>query len=246
MTKVMNAKFAGTCKKCNQPIRPVSADYAGDLIRWFGAGQGVEHMTCPAVQLPAMVQPTAPVVPVLPAAQNVVNFLNKAKTAGLKFPKVRFIAPDGKSEMRLYVAGDRSRFPGTVQVKIGYDWIGRINLDGTATSGIVKFPELVKTLNTITENPAVAAKAYGALCGRCSFCNLKLTDDGSVEVGYGPICASHYGLPHIAKGTKKLTTTVPQRNAGETPAPKVAEVVDGIRVIDTDDDTNLTMAVSAA
>lgn len=34
---------------------------------------------------------------------------------------------------------------------------------------------------------------------------LPLTDAGSVEVGYGPVCASHWGLPHSPKGTPALS-----------------------------------------
>ncbi len=47
---------------------------------------------------------------------------------------------------------------------------------------------------------------------RCSFCNKSLTVDGpggSVDVGYGPACALHYGLPHKALSGRKLTTHVP-------------------------------------
>lgn len=34
------------------------------------------------------------------------------------------------------------------------------------------------------------------LTGHCSFCQRELTDAGSLEVGYGPICADRWGLPH--------------------------------------------------
>ena len=56
----------------------------------------------------------------------------------------------------------------------------------------------------VAADPAAAAKAYGALMGRCSFCDTAITDEGSVEVGYGPVCAKRFGLPHTPKGTKVL------------------------------------------
>lgn len=197
----MIARFGGRCNKnCGTFIN------VGDTILW-GRGQGAEHVICPE-PIPAA---PAPVMPVIAGAQEIVNFLKRPVSTGkLKFPKVRFLAPDGCSEMRLSMATAISKFPGTVQVKVGMQWIGRINADGSITSGIKNFPNLLGTLTTIAEAPALAAKAYGALMGRCSFCNLQLTDDGSVEVGYGPICAKHYGLPHTAKGVRHiLTTTVP-------------------------------------
>lgn len=63
---------------------------------------------------------------------------------------------------------------------------------------------VLEALNTIAADPAAAAKAYGALMGRCSYCDKALTDEGSVEVGYGPVCAAKYGLPHHPKGTRVL------------------------------------------
>lgn len=41
---------------------------------------------------------------------------------------------------------------------------------------------------------------------RCSFCGLALTDEGSVEVGYGPVCAKRWGLPHQPHGVRVLTS----------------------------------------
>lgn len=39
------------------------------------------------------------------------------------------------------------------------------------------------------------AKAFGALYGKCVYCHRKLTDDRSIEVGYGKDCAGQRGLP---------------------------------------------------
>ncbi len=39
------------------------------------------------------------------------------------------------------------------------------------------------------------AAKWGHRHGRCVFCSLPLTDARSVDVGYGPICAGHHGLP---------------------------------------------------
>jgi hypothetical protein len=44
-------------------------------------------------------------------------------------------------------------------------------------------------------NPAAAAAEYGRETGYCSFCSRELTDERSVGVGYGPICADKFSLP---------------------------------------------------
>lgn len=42
---------------------------------------------------------------------------------------------------------------------------------------------------------AEQAAAFGALYGKCVYCHRKLTDDRSIEVGYGRDCAEQRGLP---------------------------------------------------
>lgn len=207
----ITAKFAGRCTKCFQPIA------VGDVIEWTRGVKGASHPTCPVVVLTPK--------PVVVAEQStIVAFLSRA-SRWLKAPKVRFLAPNG-GELRLSLAGSTSKYPGSIQVKVNGNWVGRINPDGTS-SGYNLTPELIATINAIATNPAEAAKAYGALMGRCSFCNLQLTDAGSVEVGYGPICADHYGLPHTAKGTPHVKTVgvvAPEPLITATPVPRFKTV----------------------
>lgn len=40
------------------------------------------------------------------------------------------------------------------------------------------------------------AALHGKMTGKCCFCNSPLIDQKSTDVGYGPVCAKHYGLPH--------------------------------------------------
>jgi hypothetical protein len=39
------------------------------------------------------------------------------------------------------------------------------------------------------------ASEYGHATGVCMFCARDLTDERSIEVGYGPVCAGHHDLP---------------------------------------------------
>ncbi len=212
----ISAKFAGYCTKCNGAIA------VGTPVSWVKGVKGVSHLTgaCPAKTF-TTVAPVVPAVNAAPVAKVdgalIVGFLLGAKARGLRFPKLRFLAPDGKSELRLSLAGSTSKYPGSVQVKVSENWVGRINADGSVTYGITNTAGLLATLTSVALNPAAAASAYGHLCGRCAACNLPLTDEGSVEVGYGPICAAHYGWPHKAKGTPavKAVGAVPVLTAAE-------------------------------
>ena len=51
------------------------------------------------------------------------------------------------------------------------------------------------TLDGLEENPQAFTAENGKESGQCCFCSLPLTDERSVKVGYGKICAGHYGLP---------------------------------------------------
>jgi hypothetical protein len=231
----ISAKFAGTCTACGQPIA------VGDSIEWQRGVKGSRHTACPAktfktiapVVLGVNQTPAAPAVTLGHAgAALIVKLLSDAK-AHLKFPKALFLAPDGKSELRLSLAGTGSKYPGAVQVKVAGNWLGRIAPDGTVTYGIANDKALLATLTTIAGNPAAAAAAYGKFSGHCSFCGKKLTDDrtgSSIEVGYGPVCAKHYGLPHHPTGAAKVlapvTPVAPASTDDVTVAVKVFGVTD--------------------
>lgn len=117
---------------------------------------------------------------------------------GLKQPKV-FIDTD-KGKLALKVAGHQARVPGVVNILVDDAWIGRVHLDGTlfiSRSGrdIVKQDWLIEQIDTFLEDPEAAARAYGKATNSCCFCAEPLSDERSIEAGYGPICAKRYGLP---------------------------------------------------
>lgn len=51
-------------------------------------------------------------------------------------------------------------------------------------------------------DPKAVARAAAGIIGACSFCGQQLTDPVSKMVGYGPICAGHYHLPHGKEALK--------------------------------------------
>jgi hypothetical protein len=50
-------------------------------------------------------------------------------------------------------------------------------------------------LVALAADPAGVASKFGKLHGKCCFCHKSLSDPASTAVGYGKVCASHYGLP---------------------------------------------------
>jgi len=56
-------------------------------------------------------------------------------------------------------------------------------------------PGAMKRLTAGQKVTAEQAAKFGRLWGSCVFCSRMLTDERSVAVGYGPVCAEHNGLP---------------------------------------------------
>jgi hypothetical protein len=69
-----------------------------------------------------------------------------------------------------------------------------VDNNDVATLGDI-FEDFKKSLYFLNDCPQEAAKSYGRLTGRCCFCQLPLTRSESIAAGYGPVCATSYGLP---------------------------------------------------
>lgn len=205
---IITSRFAGVCKKCNGRIA------IGQTINWE-RGEGSTHAVAAEC---GRVAPVA--VPVTANAAPIANFFRAAyqraqthaaaqaaktgkRLVAVKQPNVRFLGPN-HAELRLTLAKETSKNPGAVFVYLADDYLGSIAVDNTVRGLLASRTDVLTLLTTIALAPAEAAKAYGALTCHCSFCNLRLTDEGSVEVGYGPKCAENFGLPHTPKGTPSL------------------------------------------
>lgn len=131
----------------------------------------------------------------------ILSLFDTAKSR-LKRPSV--ILDAGDTEIRLSVAGETSRFPGSINVTDtdpNFDtrkWFGRITLDGKfeTSSRVIVPAECEKTLLAFAADPIGVAAAYGRKTGYCCMCNRKLKDKRSTELGYGPVCAENYGLQY--------------------------------------------------
>jgi len=130
----------------------------------------------------------------------------------LKYPKINLLLNDDTEHpvpLKLYISGARSKYPDTINLVANQnDWYGRVFQDGTwhhprriNESVMVKIKDLMAKL---AEDPATVAVEHGRLTGNCCFCNRKLTDkDHSVKVGFGPVCADHWGLKDFWKMAAK-------------------------------------------
>jgi hypothetical protein len=129
----------------------------------------------------------------------VYSLFAKAKQA-LKFPKLRLSVKG--MPLVLSVAGDKSAKPGVINVTDGgpfgnNKWYGRIAPDGSWELPMKEYPEIGEVaalLKQVGEDPHQAAANYGKLTGYCCFCQRALSDEKSVAVGYGPVCAEKWGL----------------------------------------------------
>lgn len=55
--------------------------------------------------------------------------------------------------------------------------------------------DVANTIQDFSLDPVQAGKAHAGLLGCCVYCGHRLSDEESKRRGYGPTCASNYGLP---------------------------------------------------
>ncbi len=124
----------------------------------------------------------------------------------LRSPAVRFALSTTARGLRLQMAAPGSHHAGQL-VAMGNNTglrrvYGRMNAQGEyrARVGATQVEQDIhaETLGVIIQfaaDPAGYSAAHGRQTGQCCYCGRGLTDARSVAVGYGPICADHFGLP---------------------------------------------------
>ncbi|UCG53589.1 MAG: hypothetical protein JSW58_08525 [Candidatus Latescibacterota bacterium] len=169
--------------------------FGADLVRKSAEhGLSVDQMTWVHILVVEAEEPKRTV-----KLEAIVRVLQRARDNGLKHPKVRLSWGNGEP-LALSLAGERSRYPGTVNVTDGGSygnnrWFGRIELDGDYSPRRGVPAEVVEALEKFNAAPAETGSLHGRLTGRCCFCGRDLETKESVGVGYGPVCADRYGLP---------------------------------------------------
>lgn len=127
----------------------------------------------------------------------------------LKFPGVVLKVHDTDYTIRVRRAGEQSSAPGTLNVTDNVlttrstrfrnirqpKWYGRVHRNGEFEMAHDTPTIIASRLSELAADPVRVASEHGRLTGRCCFCNKLLEDERSTAVGYGRICAGHYGLP---------------------------------------------------
>lgn len=92
----------------------------------------------------------------------------------------------------------------------GRTYYGAILPDGTFNASREITEEVEQTLREFGTDPLAIARAHGLATGSCCFCNRRLTDARSVAMGYGPICAEHFGLEWGAQRASSVVELDPE------------------------------------
>lgn len=136
----------------------------------------------------------------------IIDRFDKAAES-LRYPKLYIADPDSGQRFRLHQAGPASNAPGAVTITSanGQRYHGRIMRDGALRlardTDEQTVTALCRTLHEFVQNPAQAARIYGHQFNHCCFCGRELVETSSVTLGYGPVCAERWGLPHGQLGT---------------------------------------------
>lgn len=123
----------------------------------------------------------------------IVQLMRAAMEHGLRFPKIRL--QRGEWKIRIYPASRNGTHAGNFYVKANRLYCGRIdNVSGRFLASRDCPLDVIEALREFNADPRRVATAYGHATSNCCFCGRPLTDARSVAMGYGPICAEHYGL----------------------------------------------------
>ena len=132
---------------------------------------------------------------------------------------------------RVNVAGQRASVPGSITVTAAERgtngrraWYGRVLRNGTYEPSNSAPDNVAPALRRFAADPAGVAAEYGRLHGRCCFCNRALDDERSTALGYGPVCADNYGLPHGTVAARNAGTSLIDLAAALSPEAQAARI----------------------
>ena len=150
--------------------------------------------------------------------KKIVDMMEIAFQAGREVPSI-VVEKEG-TRVKLYRQTSRSKAPGAISLNDGGPkgadvWYGSIALDGTFRPTRACPPSVKATVAEFAADPGAYAAAYGKGTSRCCFCATEITTDESKAVGYGPVCASNYGLPWGSKAPTHCAN--PICDTGEKP-----------------------------
>lgn len=106
----------------------------------------------------------------------------------LRYPAINIVSKDGR-RIRIYRATN-----GYIAIKVDGEYVGKL-VSADAQITLYSEKELLPEIDTLMSNPISESALQGREYGRCCFCKRALDNEGSIQHGYGPICAEKWGLP---------------------------------------------------
>ena len=116
--------------------------------------------------------------------------------AEIKRPKITL--KNNNNKIVISLAPDTGKNVGHLYIKVNDNYMGKVSPEGKFYPVFSCDKETQDYLKEFSENPEIVAAKYGHETGNCCFCARLLTDQRSVKVGYGPICAQRFNLAHEA------------------------------------------------
>lgn len=179
------------------PVAPmvIPAEVESGTLYWIRDGKVVAKPAPVAapVEAPKAEPNTVPVGDF----HKVVGMFESAHSHQLKKPKISMKAHGFTLNLSPYKGG--------VKVTHGANfgtWCGTVDADGNYVMPmyVQNNPELKAVILSVLEqmaaDPVATTAKFGKMSGQCCFCKHPLTDGTSVKLGYGPVCAKKWGLPH--------------------------------------------------
>jgi hypothetical protein len=173
-----------------------ASSLVGNFARWGNLSDKQMHWVETLIQRATAPKP-APTAAATVSFQPIQDLFDKAAQK-LKRIKVKLQDTDG-TPVVFSRAGAASKYAGQIMITDGKPFgenkfFGRIDTDGSFYATRSAGAGVMSLVQDFACDPAGTAGKYGRLTGGCSFCKQGLTDERSLKVGYGPVCAKHFGL----------------------------------------------------
>lgn len=120
--------------------------------------------------------------------------------AAQKMKRIKVTLQDSAGQRVVFKrAGPSSKYSGQILVSDGgtfgqATFFGRIDQQGMFHTTQKTTDSVRALISEFAADPEDVAGKYGRLTGSCCFCTKSLDDPRSLNVGYGPVCAKHFGL----------------------------------------------------
>lgn len=118
--------------------------------------------------------------------ESVEKAFQTAKSAGIKYPKLNL------DVFKFSPAPDSGKNAGAIYVKEGEAYLGKV-MGGKFIRTRDCTDEQQCKIIAVAADPKAAAIAYGKRFGSCAICRRELSNQASIDLGIGPICAEKFG-----------------------------------------------------